>query len=104
MLYDDIANIVVASAAAVASEQQMEYLSFDIDSIRSSDAPGCSAPSPIGLTGYEACEIARIAGAHGTQMFDIVEVSPAFDVDGRTSRLAARMIAYFLAGISENKN
>jgi arginase family enzyme len=37
-------------------------------------------------------------------MFDIVEVSPPYDVDGRTSRLAARMIAYFLAGILERKH
>jgi formiminoglutamase len=104
MLYDDITNLVVASAAALASEKRMDYLSFDIDSVRSSDAPGCSAPSPIGLSAYEACEIARIAGSNDTQMFDIVEVSPPHDIDGRTSRLAARMIACFLSGISEKKN
>jgi formiminoglutamase len=103
MLYDDVSNVVVASAATLASEQQMHYLSFDIDCVRSSDAPGCSAPSPIGLTAYEACAIARIAGTHRTTMFDIVEVSPPHDIDSRTSRLAARMIAYFLAGIAESK-
>jgi formiminoglutamase len=103
MLYDDIANLVLSSAAALASEKRMDYLSFDIDSVRSSDAPGCSAPSPIGLNAYEACEIARIAGSNGTQMFDIVEVSPPYDIDGRTSRLVARMIAYFILGVAEGK-
>jgi len=104
MFYDDIANLITASAAALATEQRMSYLSFDIDSIRAADAPGCSAPSPIGLSGYEACEIARIAGASGTQMFDIVEVSPPHDIDGRTARLAARMISYFLSGLSTSHN
>ena len=63
-----------------------------------------SAPSPIGLSAYEACQIARLAGEFGIEMFDIVEVSPPYDADGRTCRLAARMIAYFLAGLAERKN
>jgi formimidoylglutamase len=78
------------------------YLSFDIDSIRSADAPGCSAPSPIGFSAEEAFEMCYRAGLKKeTRVLDIVEVNPLFDRDGRTSRLAARMIAGFLAGVSK---
>jgi formimidoylglutamase len=78
------------------------YLSFDIDSIRSADAPGCSAPSPIGFSAEDAFEMCFLAGKKKeTKAFDIVEVNPLFDRDGRTARLAARMIAGFLAGISQ---
>jgi formiminoglutamase len=79
-----------------------QYVTFDIDSVRAADAPGSSAPSPIGFSAYEACQMARLAGKAGVRMFDIVEVSPPHDIDGRTSRLAARMIAYFIAGLTEH--
>jgi formiminoglutamase len=77
------------------------YISFDIDSIRSSDAPGCSAPSPIGFTAEEAIEMSYISGKNPTtRFFDIVEVSPGYDFDGRTCRLAARMVAAYITGIA----
>ncbi len=80
------------------------YLSFDMDSVRASDAPGVSAPAPIGFLAEEAYELAVAAGlSKNVRMLDIVEVSPPQDVDGRTSRLAARMIAGFLAGVA-NRN
>jgi arginase family enzyme len=36
-------------------------------------------------------------------MLDIVELNPTYDMDGRTSRLAARMIAIFLAGVANRQ-
>jgi formimidoylglutamase len=75
------------------------YVTFDIDSIRSSDAPGSSAPSPIGFTAEQALAMSFAAGQNdSTRVFDIVEVSPGYDNDGRTCRLAARMIANFITG------
>jgi formiminoglutamase len=80
------------------------YLSFDMDCVRASDAPGVSAPTPIGFLAEEAYELAVAAGlSKNVRMFDIVEVSPPHDVDGRTARLGARMIAGFLAGVA-NRN
>src|SRR5665213_3650508 len=80
------------------------YLSFDMDCVRASDAPGVSAPAPIGFLAEEAYELSVAAGlSKNVRMFDIVEVSPPHDVDGRTARLAARMIAGFLAGVA-NRN
>ncbi|HET6401981.1 MAG TPA: formimidoylglutamase [Candidatus Kapabacteria bacterium] len=77
------------------------YLSFDMDCVRASDAPGVSAPAPIGFLAEEAYELAVAAGlSKNVRMLDIVEVSPPHDADGRTARLAARMIAGFLAGVA----
>ena len=77
------------------------YLSFDMDCVRASDAPGVSAPAPIGFLAEEAYELAAAAGlSKHVRMLDLVEVSPPYDLDGRTSRLAARMIACFLAGVA----
>jgi formiminoglutamase len=77
------------------------YLSFDMDCVRASDAPGVSAPAPIGFLAEEAYELAVAAGlSKHVLMLDIVEISPPHDIDGRTSRLAARMIAGFLAGVA----
>ncbi len=77
------------------------YLSFDMDCVRASDAPGVSAPAPIGFLAEEAYELAVAAGlSKQVRMLDIVEVSPPHDIDGRTSRLAARMIAGFLIGLA----
>ncbi len=77
------------------------YLSFDMDCVRASDAPGVSAPAPIGFLAEEAYELAVAAGlSKNVRMLDMVEISPAHDVDGRTSRLASRMIAGFLAGVA----
>jgi formimidoylglutamase len=77
------------------------YLSFDMDAVRASDAPGVSAPSPTGFLAEEAFELAVAAGlSKNVKMFDIAEVNPTYDIDGRTSRLAARMIAGFLAGVA----
>ncbi len=80
------------------------YLSFDMDCVRAADAPGVSAPAPIGFLAEEAYELAVAAGlSKSVRMFDLVEVNPLYDLDGRTARLAARMIAAFLAGVA-NRN
>src|SRR5437660_674067 len=59
------------------SDDTANYVSIDIDSIRSSDAPGSSAPSPIGLRAEDAIHICYHAGLNpNTKMLDIVEVNP----------------------------
>jgi formiminoglutamase len=74
------------------------YVSFDMDAVSSAFAPGVSAPATIGFTSDEITEMAYWAGAQQVRMIDIVEVNPEYDIDDRTSRLAALMIAQFIAG------
>ena len=73
------------------------FWGLDMDSVRAGDAPGVSAPNPLGLTAEEVCQLAAIAGADlRSRIFEITEVNPNFDIDDRTARLAALAIFYFL--------
>jgi len=73
------------------------FWGFDLDVVRAADAPGVSAPNPVGLTGGELCEIAAIAGADArTRLVEFVEVNPLYDIDQRTCRLTAAAMYYFL--------
>lgn len=80
------------------------YVSFDIDCVRASDAPGVSAPSPTGFFAEEVFELAVAVGlSQHVRVFDLVELNPTYDLDNRTARLAARMIAGFLASVANRR-
>ena len=68
------------------------YLSFDIDGLDPSVAPGTGTPEPGGLTGPQALEIIR--GCFGLNLVgcDLVEVSPPYDTTGNTALLAANLV------------
>jgi agmatinase len=68
------------------------YLSFDIDCLDPSYAPGTGTPVCGGLTSHQAIEIIR--GMKGINIIgmDVVEVSPAYDV-GEITALAASHLA-----------
>lgn len=78
------------------------FWGFDIDSICSMEAPGVSAPNPIGLTSDEICRIAAIAGSDSrTRLVEVAEMNPRFDIDGRTARLVATMLIFYLNALAE---
>lgn len=82
-----------------------DILSFDISSIRQSDAPACALTTPNGLYGEEACQIMRYAGmSDKLSSVGIYELNPEFDNRGQTAHLAAQMLWYFLEGFSNRKN
>ncbi|MFT7288757.1 MAG: guanidinobutyrase [Halieaceae bacterium] len=72
--------------------QRPVYLSFDIDGLDPSVAPGTGTPEPGGLSGSQGLEIIR--GMHGLNMVaaDLVEVSPPYDTTGNTALLAANLL------------
>ena len=73
------------------------FWGFDIDSINESDAPGVSAPNPVGFSTEDALLIAETAGRdRRTKIFEISEVNPKFDFDNKTCRLAALIMWRFL--------
>jgi len=77
------------------------FFSIDIDAVQQAFAPGCSAPAPVGLTPDEITNLAFLAGASPTiKLFDLMEVCPRFDSDGRTARLAASILSYFFTGFA----
>jgi formiminoglutamase len=78
------------------------FVSLDLDVIDQAFAPGVSAMNPCGWSPARAEAWVRAAGAHpGVRAFDIMELSPRHDPDGRTARLAARLFLAFLRGVAE---
>jgi formiminoglutamase len=78
------------------------YLSACLDALPAAVAPGVSAPAAFGLELNTVEALIDAAKASGKlKLADIAELNPAFDPDGRTARVAAR-IAWRLArrGIS----
>ena len=68
------------------------YLSFDIDGLDPSAAPGTGTPEPGGLMTSQGIEIIR--GVWGLNLIgaDLVEVAPAYDTTGNTALLAANLL------------
>ena len=75
------------------------YLSFDIDGLDPSVAPGTGTPEPGGLMASQGVEIIR--GCFGLNLVgcDLVEVSPPYDTSGNTSLLAANLLFEMLCSM-----
>lgn len=72
------------------------YVSFDMDCIDPSYAPGVSVPVPLGLDNNDAVYLLQKISQRGIVGMDIMEVCPSFDVKDRTSHLASRLIGEVL--------
>ncbi len=73
------------------------FLGLDMDSIQAADAPGVSASSPVGLSGREVMECIHHAKQNESlRIFEITEANPIYDIDHRTTKLAAQIIHAFL--------
>lgn len=69
------------------------WISLDIDVLKSSEAPGCSAPNASGLSVGDLQKLwPWLFASFDVRGLGIYEVSPDLDVDNRTSRVAALMI------------
>ena len=72
------------------SQALNSFFGFDLDVVRSSDAPGTSAPSPVGLRSGEFLNLVEFAGRLvNTKIVEFTETNPKYDVDNRTTRLVA---------------
>jgi len=68
------------------------YLTFDVDGLDPSVAPGTGTPEVGGLTSIQGLEIIR--GCRGLDLVgaDVVEVAPAYDTSGNTALLGANLV------------
>jgi formiminoglutamase len=107
-LYFDIYRLGFIRANIEAVEpfvRNADMVSFDISSVRQSDAPGNADASPNGFYGEEACQIVRYAGmSDKLSSIGFYEVNPAFDKGEQTSQLVAQMIWYFIDGYYNRKH
>ncbi len=77
------------------------FFGFDLDSVRSADAPGTSAPSPLGLRAGELIQLVKYAASlANTKIIEFSEVNPKYDADNRTAKLVAIAMHRFCSGIA----
>jgi formiminoglutamase len=80
--------------AGFLAEVDHLYLTICLDVLPAGVAPGVSAPAARGV-GLEMIEpvIDLIAGSGKLRLADIAELNPGRDIDQRTARVAARLVA-----------
>lgn len=82
---------VMAEARAIAGGNPT-YVTFDIDAIDPSMAPGTGTPEIGGFTTREAQQLVRLLDGLNLVGADVVEVSPPFDLAGMTSIVGATIL------------
>jgi formimidoylglutamase len=77
------------------------FFGFDMDAVRSADAPGTSSPSPLGLRAGEFIQLVKYAASlANTRIIEFTEVNPQFDIDNRTTKLVAIGMHRFCTGVA----
>jgi guanidinopropionase len=77
------------------------YLSFDIDSLDPSQAPGTGTPEAGGITALQALRLLRALRGIDFVGGDLVEVSPPFDVGSLTAFNGASVLFEILCLLTE---
>jgi guanidinobutyrase len=96
--YQSLAPLM-AEVRQVIGPDRPVYLSFDIDGLDPSVAPGTGTPEPGGLTGSQGLEIIRGVAGLNLVGCDLVEVSPAYDLSGNTALLGANLVFEMLCSL-----
>lgn len=87
------------SLDAFMDKHDAVLLTLCTDVLNAAYAPGVSAPSPFGLEPKTVREIIRkVVGHERTRSFDICEVNPSLDENGRTVKLGAHFVNEAVAG------
>jgi len=70
------------------------YLTIDMDCLPASVVPGVSAPAAYGIgLGFVERMVKTIMATGKVKMADIAEINPTFDIDARSCKVAARLLA-----------
>lgn len=77
----------------VIDENDLIYTSLCLDMFAAPFAPGVSAVQPLGLFPWHVIPLVRQLAVSGKVVsYDIAELSPRYDIDQRTAKLAANLI------------
>ncbi|GAA1260188.1 formimidoylglutamase [Arthrobacter pascens] len=91
-------DAVQAFVADFLAEIDVLYLTIDLDVLPAAVAPGVSAPAALGVPLPLVAAVCRQAATSGKLLHaDVAELNPAFDIDNRTARVAARLVNTLLA-------
>jgi formiminoglutamase len=79
--------------AGFLADLDVLYLTIDLDVLPAAAAPGVSAPAAYGVPLAVISAACRQVAQSGKLLhLDIAELNPEFDIDGRTAKVAARLI------------
>lgn len=86
--------------AGLAARVDHLYLTVCLDVFPAAAAPGVSAPAALGVAPALVERLLDVAVASGKlRVADVAELNPRHDIDGRTARLAARLVARIAEGV-----
>lgn len=81
----------------IIDQNEIIYLSLCLDVFDAAVAPGVSAPQSLGLLPWAVIPLIRQLASSGKVIsFDIVELSPRYDIDHRTAKLAANLLYEYI--------
>lgn len=93
----------LAEAIAIATNDvDGLYVTFDLDAVDPSAAPGVGAPEPGGFTAREALQIARMVGEARPIALDLVELAPVYDPSTNTARMGSAMVLTMLGALANS--
>lgn len=85
-------GVIETSKIIVDTIKDNVYVSFDMDCLDPSCAPGVSVPVPAGIQSLDATYLVKKIIAEGIVGIDIMEVCPPHDINDITAHLASRLI------------
>ena len=89
-----------AEVSGLAGRVDHLYLTICLDVFPAAAAPGVSAPAALGVEPALVERLVDIAVASGKlRVADVAELNPKFDIDSRTARLGARLVARIAEGV-----
>lgn len=101
-VHDNGVDAAIARIKQVIGDHPV-YLTFDIDCLDPSAAPGTGTPVPGGLSSAQALKIVRNLGDLNIVGMDVVEVAPAYDQSEVTAIAAAHLACDMLCLLRNKK-
>jgi len=83
----------VINELAEGARDRVTHVSVNLDAVDPAFAPGVNSPSPGGFTSREVIRLIReMTKRLRPRIFDVVEVTPPFDINDMTSMLASTLL------------
>jgi agmatinase len=93
----NIESVIEEAIKSAADGTDAVYVTFDIDAVDPSTAPGTGTPEPGGLSASQALSVMETLGKHdAVGAADLMEVAPNYDPSEGTQRLAANLLVALL--------
>ena len=85
---------IAAQIVSFIDNVDIIYLTIDMDCLPSSVVPGVSAPAAYGIElSFVERAVKLILSSGKVKVADIAEINPTFDIDSRSCKVAARLLA-----------